>query len=226
MMGWMQSQRRSTLLLGATVTVFAVAALILVARTGSVVGLFLTAQQSAERLVARGKYVEAAAQFSEPSRQGAALFRAGEFEPAAVAFARVNTAEGHFNQANSLVMLGKYDDALKAYDRSLERRAEWSPAVENREIARLRAERIKREGGDMTGGKLGADEIVIEPGKGDNREGQTEETAGEEIRSDEELQALWLRRVETRPADFLRAKFAFQLAAADADIDTESTDEP
>ena len=71
-----------------------------------------------------------------------------------------------------------------------------------------------------------ADEIVIEPGKGDNREGQTEETAGEEIRSDEELQALWLRRVETRPADFLRAKFAFQLAAADADIDTESTDEP
>ena len=145
MMGWMQSQRRSTLLLGATVTVFAVAALILVARTGSVVGLFLTAEQRAERLVARGQYVEAAAQFSEPSRQGAALFRAGEFEPAAAAFARVNTAEGHFNRANSLVMLGKYEDAIKAYDRSLERRAEWSPAVENREIARLRAERVKRE---------------------------------------------------------------------------------
>ena len=28
--------------------------------------------------------------------------------------------------------------------------------------------------------------------------------------SDEELRALWLRRVQTKPADFLRAKFAFQ----------------
>jgi Ca-activated chloride channel family protein len=28
--------------------------------------------------------------------------------------------------------------------------------------------------------------------------------------SDEELRGLWLRRVQTKPADFLRAKFAFQ----------------
>jgi Ca-activated chloride channel family protein len=27
------------------------------------------------------------------------------------------------------------------------------------------------------------------------------------------MQALWLRRVQTRPADFLRAKFAYQQAA-------------
>ncbi len=224
MMGWNQNERRSALFLGAMITVFVVATLTLIARTGSVVGLFFTADQRAQRLVDRGQYVEAAARFSEPTRQGAALFRAGEFEPAAAAFARDNTAEGHFNRANSLVMLGKYEDAIKAYDRSLERRAEWSPAVENREIARLRAERIKREGGDMTGGQLGADEIVIEPGKGDKREGQTEETTGGQERSDEELQALWLRRVETQPADFLRAKFAFQLAAAD--VDKETAGEP
>jgi hypothetical protein len=30
--------------------------------------------------------------------------------------------------------------------------------------------------------------------------------------SDAQLQALWLRRVQTNPADFLRAKFAYQLS--------------
>jgi Ca-activated chloride channel family protein len=30
--------------------------------------------------------------------------------------------------------------------------------------------------------------------------------------SDEELRAVWLRQVQTKPADFLAAKFAYQLA--------------
>ncbi len=29
--------------------------------------------------------------------------------------------------------------------------------------------------------------------------------------SDEAVRALWLKRVQTRPADFLRVKFAYQL---------------
>jgi len=33
--------------------------------------------------------------------------------------------------------------------------------------------------------------------------------------SEEELRALWLREVETRPADFLRAKFAYQLSRSE-----------
>ena len=31
--------------------------------------------------------------------------------------------------------------------------------------------------------------------------------------SDEQVRALWLKRVQTQPADFLRAKFAYQLQA-------------
>ncbi len=224
MAGLKQNERQLALLLGVTVTVFVVAMLILVARTGSVVGLFLTPDQRAQRLVDRGEYIEATAQFSQPLRHGVALFRAGEYDQAAAAFVRVNTAAGHFNRANSLVMRGTYADAIKAYDRSLELRPEWTPAVENRDIARRRAERITRQGGDMTGGKLGADEIIIEPGTGDNKPGQTEVTAGGQQMSDQELQALWLRRVQTKPADFLRAKFAFQLLQTRND--TETTGQP
>jgi Ca-activated chloride channel family protein len=37
--------------------------------------------------------------------------------------------------------------------------------------------------------------------------------AGGDPLSDEELRGLWLRRVQTKPADFLRAKFAYQVQA-------------
>jgi Ca-activated chloride channel family protein len=219
-----QNERQFAPLLGVTVTVLMVAMLALIARTGSVVGLFLTPDQRAQRLLDRGEYINARAQFSQPLRHGVALFRAGAYKKAAAAFARVNTAAGHFNRANSLVMLGKYADAVKVYGRSLELRPEWTPAVDNRHIARLRGERIKHQGGDMTGGKLGADKIIMEPGKSENQQGQTEVTAGGQQMSEQELQALWLRRVQTKPADFLRAKFAFQLVQTHND--TETTSQP
>jgi Ca-activated chloride channel family protein len=58
---------------------------------------------------------------------------------------------------------------------------------------------LKQEGGEGTGGKLGADEVE----------------AGQETGSVEQ-QAIWLRQVQTRPADFLRAKFAHQYATQNA----------
>jgi Ca-activated chloride channel family protein len=56
------------------------------------------------------------------------------------------------------------------------------------------------------------DEIVFDDRpkqSGDSKE--VEVVTGGQM-SDEELQALWLRRVQTKPADFLRAKFAYQLS--------------
>ena len=183
---------------------------------------WLTPDQQAQRLFDEGEFTEAAKLFADPMRQGAALFEDAQFEAAATAFARVNTAEGHFNRGNALVMRGKYEDAVNAYERALSLRADWPAAVTNLEIARLRAERTKRKGGDMGDQKIGADEIVIETGKGKKQGGQTEQTEGGKALSDAELQSLWLRRVQTKPADFLRAKFAFQLAAEEATKNPEA----
>jgi Ca-activated chloride channel family protein len=47
------------------------------------------------------------------------------------------------------------------------------------------------------------------------------ELAGGEV-SDEELRATWLRRVQTTPGDFLRAKFAYQAAHADKQVTNKS----
>ncbi len=58
---------------------------------------------------------------------------------------------------------------------------------------------------------LEADEIVFSDTKSPPSE-NTEQTDGGERLSDEELRAIWLRQVQTKPADFLRAKFAYQHA--------------
>ena len=58
--------------------------------------------------------------------------------------------------------------------------------------------------------KLGADDIVFDKSKRSG--GQETETDATQPLSDSAMQAMWLRRVQTKPADFLRAKFAYQLA--------------
>lgn len=174
--------------------------------------LWLTREQQAQRLMDNGDYVAAAETFRDPMRQGAAWFRAGEFEKAEQAFARVATAEAEFNRGNCLIMQGKYEPAVARFDRALELRPEWEDAQVNHDIAAARAELVKQTGGDMGDQKLGADDVVFDKNK--KLGGQDTQTDGAQPLSDSAMQSLWLRRVQTKPADFLRSKFAYQLAAS------------
>jgi Ca-activated chloride channel family protein len=140
--------------------------------------------------------------------QGAAWYRAGEFERAAQAFALRNTEEANFNLGNAWLMRGKYETAIAGYDRALEKRPDWREARENRELAVARAKMIEQQGGEMGDQMIGADEIVFDKKKKSG--GQETEIAGEQAVSDASIQAIWLRRVQTKPADFLKAKFAYQ----------------
>lgn len=173
-------------------------------------GLWFTPDQRGQRLLEQGSYREAAAAFDDPMRAGVAWFRAGEFERAERAFARVASAEAEFNRGNCLVMRGKYESAIERYDRALELRRDWEDATINRRIAQIRADRVRQEGGEMGDQKVGADEIVFDKTK----EGGDQDTeAGEQQTvSDSAMQEMWLRRVQTKPAGFLKSKFAYQLA--------------
>jgi len=62
----------------------------------------------------------------------------------------------------------------------------------------------------MTGGMLGADEIIFTKGKASSE--QSEDVVENTAQNEAEMRAIWLRQVQTRPADFLKAKFAYQLA--------------
>jgi Ca-activated chloride channel family protein len=173
-------------------------------------GLWFTPDQQGRRLLAKGDHLAAAKTFQDPMWQGVSLFRAGEFEQAAQAFARRDTAEGHFNQGNAWLMKGKYEAAVSSYDRALAKRPDWKQAVENRDLAIARAKMVEQKGGDMGDQKIGADKIVFD--RNAKNEGQETEVSGAKAMSDQDIQAMWLRRVQTRPADFLKTKFSYQQA--------------
>jgi Ca-activated chloride channel family protein len=170
--------------------------------------LWLTPDQEGMFYYNQGEFVPAAQAFLDPNWQGASWYKAGEFKKAAQAFSRSDTAEANFNQGNALLMNGKYEEAIASYDSALQKQPDWLEARENRELAVARAKNLDIEGGNMTEGMLGADEIVFDNKAG--KSGVSEELAGNGAISDQEIQALWLRRVQTRPADFLKAKFTFQ----------------
>jgi Ca-activated chloride channel family protein len=172
--------------------------------------LWLTPDQRGRLLMAQQRYAEAAAAFADPMWVGVAQFRAGNFKAAAQTFGGMDTAEAAYDQGNAQIMMGKYDEAIARFDRALALRPGWADAEANRTLAALRAERIKKTGGD-SGVDEKPDDIVYDKDK-KNQAGEQTQISGAPM-SDEAVRALWLKRVQTRPADFLKSRFAYQLQA-------------
>ena len=187
----------------------AVLSIVLCVRLG--MDLWLTPDQQGRWLFHRNQFADAGEAFQDPMWQGVAWYRAGEFAKSAQAFARCDTATGLYNQGNAWLMRGEYTKATDCYTRALAKQPNWPDAIENRDLAIARAKMVEQTGGDMGDQTLGADKIVFD--KKNNQEGQETKVDGAPSLSDQDVQAMWLRRVQTRPADFLKAKFAYQQAA-------------
>jgi Ca-activated chloride channel family protein len=181
--------------------------------------LWLTPAQQGDRLMARGDFKTAAQRYPDSLRRGVALYRAGQFKEAAAEFGRSNLPEALFNRGNALVMTGKYQDAITSYDSALKQKPAWPEAIQNRDVAAARDKLLHppNSGDEGTEGQLKADKIVF-----DNKPNQTPGAKETQVVSggpmtDDQIQAMWLRKVKTTPADFLRAKFAYQLSRRDAE---------
>jgi Ca-activated chloride channel family protein len=198
---------------GAAVALFFCAALII----GTVRNpqFWITADQRGDALMRAGKYSEAAKTYTSPDRIGAAQYRNGDFEAAAKTFARVPGATGAYDQGNASLMHGKYDAAIVSYDRALGFHPGWKEAEENKSIAIARRDKLAGSGKHREEEQAQAydpDKITFDQ-KGDDRKTPPTEMNEQQI-SNEELRATWLRQVSTTPADFLRAKFAYQASKA------------
>ena len=178
----------------------------------------LRRDQQAAIAMADGDYQTAATRFRSAPWRAAALFKAGEFKAVPGILVACTTPEAAYNTGCALAMQGKYADAVPYFETALTKRPDWEDASVNLEIARQGAARTKREGGEQLS-KIGADKIVFDKPK-QQAGSEGEEEAGKAL-SDAELRAMWLNNVQTKPADFLKSKFAYQAAMAEREGPSE-----
>jgi len=177
--------------------------------------LWFTPDQQGQRLMDKGEYLQAAKKFTTPENIGAALFMAGDFESAASVFGRAGSAEAHYNRGNANIMLGQYDAAIEAYEKALSRQPGWQEAEQNLQIAISRKQALAPPDDDYggTGGQLEADELVFDQtGRVNKSSSEQVIDAAEQQQGEDAMRAMWLRKVEMRPADFLAVRFNYQLA--------------
>lgn len=181
-----------------------------------IIRLFLTPDQQGQILMKRENYITAAAAFTDPVLKGTALFKAGQFKEAAGILSSSNAPESLYNRGTALIMAGLYDNAIEVLERTVKFAPGFKAAQINLAIAKIRRQRnLSFEDDDGgTGGMLAADEFVFNDREQSSYNQETEEVSGGEDMSDAWLRELWLRRLDSRPKDFLRVKFAYQKAAA------------
>jgi len=197
--------------------VILVAALGATACTGSFhfADLWLTPDQQGRWYFEQGDYETAAGRFEDPLWRGIAFYAAEDFESAAGQFSLVDSAEGWFNRGNALAHLESYPEAVAAYEQALERRPEYPEAEANRDYVTLFIPWRPDSGGGESGvvGKDALpDEIVFDADK-QRLDDEGIDTVMEEeggMLTEGQMAEMWLRQVETSPADFLRWKFAYQ----------------
>ena len=104
-------------------------------------GWFATPDQAAQRAFRREQFEAAANEFHDPDWRAAAAYRAGDFEASIDAVPQPANAEQHYNQGNALARLGRYEDAIAAYDEALQLVPEHDDAQHNKDLARATARR-------------------------------------------------------------------------------------
>lgn len=120
----------------------------------------------------------AARQMEDPEWRGSALYRSGQFEGAAQAFARSQGPRASYNRGNALARAGKLQEALAAYDAALEQAPDMEDARHNRKIVE---ELLNQQRQDQEGGQQGSsDSSSNEENQGNQQQSrQNQEGNGE-----------------------------------------------
>ena len=180
----------------------------------ALVDWWLTSDQQGRVLYERGEYARAAQRFEDPLWKGLAFYAAQDFISAAGWLAQVDSAYGRFYLGNALAQQERLAEALAAYDEALTMRPDFDEAQFNRDWVQGLYELSQQEYDDVggTGGKLGADDFVFDDRARDATQTMSEAEARNQGMSDEQIEDIWMRRVQTTPAEFLAIKFSYQLS--------------
>jgi Ca-activated chloride channel family protein len=134
--------------------------------------LWLRPDQQATRALQAGEPERAAQLARDPALRGTAEYQAGNYEAARQEFATQADADADYNQGNALAQLQRYEEALAAYDRALEKQPQMADALHNKaEIERLLQQQKEQQQQAQQQGESADNE--------DNPQGQQDRDSGD-----------------------------------------------
>jgi Ca-activated chloride channel homolog len=120
--------------------------------------LWFTPDQQGKRALEQGNAEAAAQLFENPEWAGTAAYQQGDFENAIEHFSGKDGADAWYNRGNALARAGKLDEALEAYDESLQRAPDQEDARANRELVeklKQQQEQQQQQNQDQQNGESG-----------------------------------------------------------------------
>lgn len=142
------------------------------------------------KLLQDGQSDAAAARFADPRWRAAASYRAGQFEQAAELLQGLRDPDSLYNRGNALARAGKLNEALAAYEASLQQRPDDADTRHNRDIVR---QLLKSRGGNAK----------PPPPSGGSSTAPNEREAAR-------MAEQWLRSVPDEPGVLLRRKLMIE----------------
>lgn len=115
--------------------------------------LWMTKDQQAAEAFASEAHTTAALLFEATDWQGAANYKAANYEAAVASFSAIDTVDGHYNRGNALALSGNYAESIAAYDIALSLELGHPDALKNKEIVEQLLEQEEAENGENQEGE-------------------------------------------------------------------------
>jgi len=154
------------------------------ARAAGFSDLWQRRDQQAAAALARGDAKDAAAVAPDAAWRAGAAYREADYAKAADEYAHVDSADGAYNRGNALAQLGRYEEAIAAYDAALQHAPGMDDAIANRKIVEDALKRQQQQQQDRNnqqkngGDKKDGDEKQDgqqKPGDGDDSQKQQDQ---------------------------------------------------
>ncbi|WP_027272415.1 tetratricopeptide repeat protein, partial [Legionella sainthelensi] len=96
--------------------------------------LWITPDQQGQDLMAKSQFKKAKETFTRNDWAATAAYRAGDYPKAAELYKNLGNEQGYYNEGNALAHMGKYEEALKAYNKALAINSSNQDALYNRKL--------------------------------------------------------------------------------------------